>query len=68
MELKKHAGEFKRIVEEYKLADKAEEIAEYMTKHQKISVKEFATLFNMKERDAQLFVSFISRGIKFRSS
>lgn len=67
-DLLKHRQEFDRIVNKYKLQDKdkAEEVAKFLTKGEKINAKEFATLFAMSEDEAVIFLSFIQKGIKFK--
>jgi hypothetical protein len=68
MDIKKHGDEFKRIVAKYSLEEKADEIAEFLTKNHgaKVAPKEFASLFMMEEEDAVILLTFIERGISFR--
>jgi len=68
MELQKHKEEFENIVKKYKLdeQDKAQEIANFLTKGNSISYKEFATLFAMSEDEAKTFLSFIQKGIEYK--
>lgn len=65
-----HKKEFDKIIEKYGFKDeqKAGEIADFLTKHEKdkVSVKEFATLFNMDEHDAITFLGFIHKGLRFK--
>ena len=68
--LKKHKEEFDKIIEKYNLSDedKAEEIASFLTKNNQdeVSAKEFASLFNMTQKEAVIFLSWIQTGIKFK--
>ena len=66
MDTKQHKEEFDRIITEYSLAKKADDISDYLTKHKNITPKEFASLFVMDEKDALIFLTFIEKGIKFR--
>lgn len=68
MDLEEHKRLFEEIVRRYDLQDpqKAEEIAKFLTRKQKVGVEEFATLFAMDVRDARIFLSFIETGIRFR--
>jgi hypothetical protein len=66
MDIIKHKREFDRVIAKYSLADKADEIANYIVKRKTIQVHEFATLFNMEEDDAEILLSFIKRGIEFK--
>ena len=66
MDIAEHKKKFEKVIEKYNLADKAEEVAKYILKHQDVSVKEFSTLFAMEEEDAKVFLSFIDVGIKFK--
>ncbi len=68
--LEKHKEEFQKIIGKYNLSEesKAEEIANFLTKsnQKEVSAKEFASLFNMTEREAVIFLSWIQIGIKFK--
>ena len=70
MDLKEHKKAFEKIIKKYGLADeqKADEISKFLTKGEKISYKEFATLFNISEEDSKIFLSFIYKGIEFKES
>ena len=67
-----HKKEFDRVIRKYCLADeqKAEAIADFLTqsksKENRVDVREFASLFDMREHEATLFLSFIERGIRFK--
>lgn len=68
MEIFEHKKRFDEIIKKYNLSEekKAQEIVDYLIKTQKIKVEEFATLFAMKNEDAQLFLSFINKGLEFK--
>jgi hypothetical protein len=68
MDIEKHKSEFDRVVEEYGLAEKAEEIAGFLLKKSEITAEEFATFFAMTEHDAEIFLSFIEKGVRFREN
>jgi len=70
MDIQKHAEEFNRIRKEYHLDndEKAEEVAQFLVNNKTTSSKEFSKLFNIPEKDAIIFLSFIGEGIKFRES
>ncbi len=69
-DIEKHHSEFRRIIEKYSLAspEKSEEIAKFLTDkaRQEISASEFAGLFAMDEHDAEVFLSFIEKGLNFK--
>ncbi|MDA3856070.1 MAG: hypothetical protein PF569_07450 [Candidatus Woesearchaeota archaeon] len=70
MDLDEHKKLFEEVVKKYNLfeKEKAEEIAKYLTKLKinKFDIEEFANLFAMKKEDAQIFLSFIDKGLKFK--
>jgi predicted HTH domain antitoxin len=68
MEVIEHKKKFDEIVRKYKLFEekKAEEISIFLTKSKVVSRGEFATLFNMDINDADIFLSFIHKGIIFK--
>lgn len=72
MNLEEHKKEFEKIVKKYKLfkKEKAEEIANFLTKSKKnntISPKEFQTLFAINtEEEAKIFLTFIDKGLTFK--
>jgi len=68
MELHIHKEKFEKIVKKYKLDDisRAEKISKFLTSGDEISYKEFAKEFEMSEKDSQVFLSFILKGIKFK--
>ena len=70
MDLTEHKKEFEKVVKKYNLGEnqKLDEIISYILKTQKINSNEFAKLFAMEERDAQIFLSFIEKGLKFKES
>lgn len=82
MNIEEHHTEFQNIIKKYKLdvPAKAEEIAHFLTTHKSalekdkdspgssVTSKEFASLFNMEEKEAVLFLSFIERGLKFKKA
>jgi len=59
---------WKSIIKKYNFdnEEKALEIAEYLTKSKIVSPKEFATLFITSESEAELFLRFIEKGIRFK--
>ncbi|MEA2037829.1 MAG: hypothetical protein U9O94_10065 [Nanoarchaeota archaeon] len=70
MDISKHVEEYQKIIKKYNLNSekKAEEIAEFLTKDsgKNVSPKEFSKLFEMSEKEAEIFLSFIEKGIKFK--
>jgi hypothetical protein len=66
MDIQIHKQEFDRVIRKYNLKDKADEIADYITKRKNIDPKEFAVLFNIDVQDAQVLLSFIDIGLKFK--
>lgn len=68
MDLTEHKKEFEQIVGKYNLKEnqKLDEIINYILKHQKINAGEFANLFAMNIKDAQVFLSFIEIGLNFK--
>lgn len=72
MEISEHKKKFDLIVNKYKLLSdtKAEEIAKFLTSKNNgeiVSSGEFAVLFSMTEEDARIFLSFIEKGLEFKS-
>jgi len=69
-DLSKEKEEFLRVVKKYKLdeEEKAQEIANYLTKKEKINLVEFATDFNISQEDAKVFLEFVKKGIDFKES
>ncbi len=68
MDIEKLKAEFGRVIEKYDLAEKAEEIANFLLKKNEITAEEFATFFAMTEDDADIFLTFIEKGIRFREN
>ncbi|MFW5704864.1 MAG: hypothetical protein ACOCXG_03385 [Nanoarchaeota archaeon] len=68
MNLEQHKKEFEKIVKKYNLGEnqKLDEIISYILKTQKINSDEFAKLFAIEEKDAQVFLSFIEKGLEFK--
>lgn len=70
MDTQEHKQAFDRVVAKYNLADekKAGEVADFLTKHKvrEFSTKEFADAFGMDPEDANVFLSFIQKGLSFR--
>lgn len=66
--IQEHHNKFREIIKKYNLDshEKSEEISHYITKNKHISIKEFATIFSMDEKDAEIFLGFIDIGIKFK--
>ncbi len=71
-DIKAHKEAFDKVIKKYNLSDeqKAGEIADFLTKQKEniVSVKEFSTCFAIEEADAEVFLSFILRGIKFKEN
>jgi len=65
MDIAQHKQEFDRIIEQYSLDEKADEVSEFLV-GKSTTAKEFATLFAMKEKDAEIFLSFVHKGIRFK--
>ena len=59
---------FKQIIKKYKLEDRAEEIAEYITYKDKkhFSLDEFAKKFNLKKEDAEHILNIIYKAVEAR--
>ena len=68
MDIYEHKQKFEEVVKKYNLSseEKSQEIAHYITKNKRVSVKEFATLFAMNQKEAQVFLSFVEKGLKFK--
>ena len=68
MDIEKEAKEFKDIVKKYNLQDenKAQEIANYISKSETISSEEFSKKYNIEHEDAKKFLKFLHKGIKFK--
>jgi len=64
-DIEKHVEAYQRILKEYSLAEKADEIAEFLTSNVTNS-EEFSKLFNVAKDDAEIFLSFIKKGLSFR--
>lgn len=69
-DLENHKKQFEEIVKKYNLfqEQKAKKIATFLTtkKESKISLKDFSDRFNIEEKDAVIFLSFIQKGIQFK--
>ncbi|MEC8220732.1 MAG: hypothetical protein VX028_01560 [Nanoarchaeota archaeon] len=64
-----HKKAFDEIIKKYNFAEegRAQELANFLAKpNQQISHKEFAQLFGMSEEEAQVFLSFIQKGLDFK--
>lgn len=59
---------FKQIIKKYKLEDKAEEIAQYITSKDKshFSADDFAKKFNIKKEHAQHILDTIYKAVELR--
>lgn len=72
LEIKKHYEEFMKIIDKYNLSDeqKSEDIAEILTSGKKayLSPDDFAKEFKMTLREAEIFLTFIERGIHFKEN
>ena len=68
MEIKEHKEKFDEIIKKYQLDSeiKAKEITDYVLLKQKINLKEFSEHFNMSQEEAQIFLSFINKGLEFK--
>ena len=47
MEIRQHKQEFDRIIKKYNLAEKADEIADFLMSGKKVPVEEFADKYKM---------------------
>jgi len=65
MDLIEQKQKFDDITAKYGLTAKADEIADVVV-GKKISVSEFATLFGLEHEDAELYLSFILKGLEFK--
>ncbi len=65
MEIEKHHKQFKEIISKYNLEEKAEHIAHEVA-GKTINVSEFAKKHEMQIKEAQLFLSFLQKGIDFK--
>jgi hypothetical protein len=68
MELHKLKQEFDKIITKYNLSEpaKAEKISKILTSNKKIDSKEFAKTFEMEQSEAEVFISFIMKGIQYK--
>jgi hypothetical protein len=68
MELHKLRQEFDKIIKKYNLTEptKAEKISKFLTSSKKIDNKEFAKIFEMELFDAEIFITFIMKGIRYK--
>ena len=66
MEIEEHKREFDRIIEKYGLKEKAGEIADFLIREKTTSHEDFAKLFNMSHKDAEIFLKFIEKGVSFK--
>lgn len=70
MTLEEHKKNFMYIIKKYNLDEpkKAEEISKYLTqtKINNISVSNFAQKFGLEKHEAEVFLSFIYKGIEFK--
>ena len=68
MDLLEHKKEFDRIVKENNFFDenKAKNLAQFLTKQNQISIKDFSKKFNLSEKDSKLFLTFVHKGIQFK--
>jgi hypothetical protein len=71
MNIDEHHKEFRRIIEKYSLNDEktSEAIAHYLTDNSRkhISPSEFAKEFEMEEKDAEIFLQFVEKGLMFKA-
>lgn len=69
-DIAEHKEAFEKIAHKYDLRneEKAGEIADFLVSHPagKVSAPEFAKLFAMSEEEAETFLSFIDRGLRFK--
>lgn len=64
-----HKKAFDEIIKKYNFAEegRAQELANFLARpNQQISHKEFGQLFGMSEEEAQVFLSFIQKGLDFK--
>lgn len=68
MNIEEHAKKFREIVEKYGFDEesKAEDLSNFLLKEKTVNAKDFAKLFAMEESDAQIFLSFIAKGIHYK--
>ncbi|MBD3209241.1 hypothetical protein GF367_02375 [Candidatus Woesearchaeota archaeon] len=70
MDIHEHKSLFEDIAEKYGLKneEKAGEIADFLVTHPagKVAVQEFAEQFDMAEEDAETFLKFIDRGLRYK--
>lgn len=70
MTLEEHKKNFMYIIKKYNLDEpkKAEEISKYLTqgKINNISISSFAEKFGLEKYEAEIFLSFIYKGIEFK--
>ena len=69
MDIATHKRKFEEVVLKYHFneKDKAEEIAKFLTRnlHDRVSPDEFAILFAMQKEDADIFLTFIEKGLEY---
>ena len=66
MEIEKHIEVFRNIVDKYKLKEKAEEISNFIASGSEVYPEDFALKFGMSKDEAEIFLTFIKKGIKFK--
>ncbi|MBW3020372.1 hypothetical protein KY334_03670 [Candidatus Woesearchaeota archaeon] len=66
--IQEHHNMFKEVIRKYNLdsPEKAEELAHYLVSNNGVSVEEFSKIFAMNEEDAEILLSFILKGIRFK--
>ncbi len=66
MEIENVVEDFKEIIDKYSLKEKAEEISSFLTSGKCVSVDEFASEFGMEKKEAEVFLKFIEKGLRFK--
>lgn len=70
MDIEEHHRRFEEIAEKYGLRneEKAGEIADFLVSHPAgaVAAEEFARLFSMSEEEAEIFLTFIDKGLRYK--
>lgn len=72
MDIEEHKRRFEAIADKYDLKneEKAGEIADFLVTHPAgvVSAHEFAKLFAMTKEEAETFLTFIDKGLRFKEA
>jgi hypothetical protein len=71
MDIFEHKKQFDNIVKKYNLntEEQAKKIADFLTQDKtKITIDEFSKEFNIEEKEAEIFLKFIQKGVEFKQN